>query len=227
MVARSPQGHHAFRYVHVSGFRHGGVRRIVNGRAPFQHIPEVFARISLPGGYNFLRRSRGYHMAAACAAFRPQVDHVVRGFDEFRVVLDDQQGVPLLHQFPEHGQQNFNIGKVKSRSRLVQNQHLGAVRAGSNLVQQDFSQLQPLVFPAGESVQRLPQGQVPQPYALKHAQLGSNAGGLGPFFRSEVFQRSRHRHAEHIRNVPAVAVHAQHFTSVPGAVAQRALHEDI
>ena len=166
-------------------------------------------------------------MAASGAALRPQVNHVVRGFDELRVVFDDQQGMPLLHQFPKHGQQNFNVCKVKPRSRLVQNQHLGAVRAGTYLVQQDFSQLQALVFPAGKGIQRLPQGQVPQPYALKHAQFGSDAGSFGPFFRAEAFQRSRYRHAEHVRNIPAVTVHAQHFAPVPGTVAQRTLNENV
>ena len=142
-------------------------------------------------------------------------------------MLNDQQGVPLLHQFPEHGQQHFNIRKVEPGSRFVQNQHFGTVRSGTYLVQQDFGQLQALVFPAGEGVQGLAQGQVPQPYALEHAQLGRNAGGLGPFFSIEVFQRGRHRHAENIRNVPAVPVHAQHFASVAGAVAQRALYKNV
>ena len=43
-------------------------------------------------------KRQGHHMAASGAALRPQVNHVVRGFDELRVVFDDQQGMPLLHQ---------------------------------------------------------------------------------------------------------------------------------
>lgn len=135
--------------------------------------------------------------------------------------------MPLLHQLPENGQQHFNIGKMQPRSRLVQNQHLGIVFAGAHLVQQYLGQLQALVLPAGQRIQRLSQRQVAQPHAPEHAQLFRNASGTRTLFPAEVFQGGRHGHAQNVGNIPAVAVHAQYLVPVAGTVAQGTLDENV
>jgi hypothetical protein len=50
--------------------------------------------------------------AAALAALGPEVDDPVRRADHLEVVLDDDHGVPLLGQRPQHAQQLEDVVEV-------------------------------------------------------------------------------------------------------------------
>ena len=59
-------------------------------------------------------------MAATVAAFRAQVDEVVRGLDDLQVVFDDDHGVAFVHQAVEHQEQLFDVRQVEPGGGLVQ-----------------------------------------------------------------------------------------------------------
>ncbi|CAD5880387.1 Uncharacterised protein [Escherichia coli] len=59
--------------------------------------------------------------AAPTAAFRPQVDNPVSGFDHVEIVLNYHNGIALIAQFMQYVEQLLNIGEVQTGSRLVEN----------------------------------------------------------------------------------------------------------
>ena len=70
-----------------------------------QHIPKELARPRLFALRDLLRRAFGDDGAAAVTAFRPQIDDPIRGFDHVEIVLDDDDGVALVHQSLQYEQQ--------------------------------------------------------------------------------------------------------------------------
>src|SRR6186997_1495044 len=63
--------------------------------------------------------------ASGRAAFRSQVDDVVRGFDDVEVVLDDHDGVALIDELVEHVEQLVRVGEMEARGRLVEDVERG------------------------------------------------------------------------------------------------------
>ena len=59
-------------------------------------------------------------LAAAAAAFRPQIDDPVGGLDHVQVMLDDHDGVALIAQLMQHRQQLLDIGEVQAGGRFVE-----------------------------------------------------------------------------------------------------------
>src|SRR5882757_11467904 len=63
-----------------------------------QKLPRV-----APGRLDdIFRRTPGDDFAAAVAAFGAEVDHPVGGFYDLEIVLDDDHGISLRHQFVQH-----------------------------------------------------------------------------------------------------------------------------
>src|SRR6186713_1199142 len=61
---------------------------------------------------NLLRRAGDDDSSAGVAAFGPEVDDVVGGFDDVHVVLDQQYGVPRVHQPVQGLEQPLDISEV-------------------------------------------------------------------------------------------------------------------
>jgi hypothetical protein len=46
---------------------------------------------------NLFRSTGGHHFAACVTAFRAEVDHMVGGFDDVQMVLNDYDRVPRIY----------------------------------------------------------------------------------------------------------------------------------
>ena len=59
---------------------------------------QITTRVGLRARRDGLRCANRNDLAAAAPAFRPQVDDVIRGFDNVQVVFDNQHRVTGVHQ---------------------------------------------------------------------------------------------------------------------------------
>lgn len=60
-----------------------------------------------------------YYSTATVAAVRTEVDDVVGNFDDVEIVLDDEDGVALLDEAVENGDEFCNVVGVKSGGGFV------------------------------------------------------------------------------------------------------------
>ena len=70
---------------------------------------------------DLLRGPGRHHHPAAFPAFGAEVDDVVRGLDHVEIVLDDEQRVARLEQFPEGGEQLRDVVEMQAGGRLIEN----------------------------------------------------------------------------------------------------------
>ena len=63
---------------------------------------------------------RGNHFSTTGASLGPEVDDPVRGLDDVQVVLDDDDGVALVDQRLQDGQEFTDVLEVQTRGGLVQ-----------------------------------------------------------------------------------------------------------
>src|SRR5918994_587893 len=96
-------------------------------------------------GYLFGGACRDY-LAAGVTAFGSEIDDVVCGPDHIQVVLDDDDGVPRVHEPVQDGEQLLDVREVKPRRRLVQDVDGLARRPLAQLARQ----LDSLGFATGE-----------------------------------------------------------------------------
>ncbi len=90
-------------------------------RAPFgENRTQVASGVGRLDLSDLLGRSGGHNRATVLAAFRTEIDDVVGGLDHVEIVLDDQQRVAGLEQFPERGQQLRDVVEVQAGRRLVE-----------------------------------------------------------------------------------------------------------
>ena len=71
---------------------------------------------------NLFRRTRNNNPPSLRTRFRTEIDHPIRAFDHFHVMLDDENGVPLLNQRVETFQQLRDVVEMQSRRRLVKDE---------------------------------------------------------------------------------------------------------
>ena len=55
------------------------------------------------------------------SSFGPEVDHVVGRFDDVQIVLDDHNGIPLVHELVQHVEELPGVLEVKAGCRLIEN----------------------------------------------------------------------------------------------------------
>ena len=60
------------------------------------------------------------HATARTPTLGPEVDHVIGGFDDVQVVLDDYNCVALIDKFVQHVEQLVGVGEVQTGGRLVE-----------------------------------------------------------------------------------------------------------
>ncbi len=61
---------------------------------------------------NFFRRTAGYHAAAVCATFRPQIDDEVGALDYIKVMFDNDHRIAHAHQTLQHVEEFVHIGEM-------------------------------------------------------------------------------------------------------------------
>src|SRR6185295_19579448 len=79
------------------------------------------ARVRALAGRDLLRRAGDHHFTARMAAFRAQVDDVVRGLDDIHMMLDCKNRVSGVHQTMQAVEQALDVREMEPRSRFVQN----------------------------------------------------------------------------------------------------------
>jgi hypothetical protein len=85
-----------------------------------QYGGKKLTRVGTLFSRNIFRRAGCHDLAAAVAAFRPEVDDPVGGLDNFEVVLDDHDRVAVLDQLVQHFQQLGNVVEVQAGRRFVE-----------------------------------------------------------------------------------------------------------
>src|SRR5687768_10584790 len=95
---------------------------------------------------NLFRRARRHDAAALVATLGPEVDDPVSSLDDFEIVLDDDHGVPLVHQLMQHFEKLSHILEVQAGGRFVQD----VERATGRTPRQLLGQLHTLGLVAGE-----------------------------------------------------------------------------
>src|ERR687897_3629243 len=114
-------------------------------------------------------------LAARVAALGTEVDDVVCGPDHIQVVLDDDDGVPRVHEPVQYGEQLLHVREVEPGRRLVQDVDGPARRPLAQLARQLYA----LRLAAGESGRRLPEPDVAEADVAqgKHAARDRGYGG--------------------------------------------------
>ena len=116
---------------------------------------------------DLLGRARGDDPPAQVAAFRAEVDDPVGRLHDFEIVLDHEHGVARLDESVQHLQQQFDVGEVQSRGRLVEQ----IEGAAGTFFDQFAGELHALRFAAGKRRRRLPELHVVQPDVVQRLQL--------------------------------------------------------
>jgi len=88
---------------------------------PIQGARQKFTRMRLQVARHLFRRSSRHHMPARVSAFRPEINHPVRGLNHIQIVLDNQHRSSTVDQFAKSRQQLLNIVEMQARRRLVKN----------------------------------------------------------------------------------------------------------
>ena len=164
-------------------------------------------------GGNLGRRARGHDLAAAGAAFGPQVDDPIGRLDDVQIVLDDQHGVAGIDKVVQHLQQQLDIGKVQAGGRLVEQ----VQRLAGAFFHQLAGQLDALSLAARERGRRLAELQIVEPDVVQRLQLVANLGNV-----FEVGQRLLHVHFEHFGDRFALEANLQRFAIEAVPLAHRA-----
>ena len=121
-------------------------------------------------GYDLFGSSSRNDLAAFIAAFGSEVDDPVRAFDDFQVVLDDNDAVTFLHEAVEDFDEKSNIVEVQACRRLIKNQE----RLLAGLANEVVDELEALGFAAGEGIDRLAEAQVVETDLAEKLQRGGD-----------------------------------------------------
>ena len=111
-------------------------------------------------------RAGGNDQPAVGPGFRPEINEVIGALDDFQVVLDDNERVPLLHQPVEHAQQHRDVVEVQAGGRLVEDEQR-ALRPIAGFPGQMADEFEPLRFAAAQDVERLAEPQIAKPHLGK------------------------------------------------------------
>src|SRR5689334_21263438 len=81
---------------------------------------EKLAGVGLFAGGDLFGGAGGDDMAAGVAAFGAEVDDMVGGFDDVKVVLDDKDGVAGVDEAVQAFEEALDVGEVETRGGLVE-----------------------------------------------------------------------------------------------------------
>ena len=106
------------------------------------------SRVARLAARHLLGRTRHHDLAAAIAAFRADVDHVVGCLDHLEVVLDHHHGVAGVHELLQQVEQLGDVVEVQPCGGLVED----VERAAGGAAGQLLGQLHALRFAARQRV---------------------------------------------------------------------------
>src|SRR4030095_10093406 len=109
---------------------------------------------------DLLRRTGSDEIAAAFAAFRPQVDDPIGALDHLQVVFNHNYRIARVSQLHQHLQQFLNVGEMQSGRRLIENVKSPPGRFFRKL----GGEFYPLRFSAGEGCSRLAKSEITETY---------------------------------------------------------------
>src|SRR5688500_366980 len=173
------------------------------------------------GGRRFrhlLRRARCHHAAALVAALGAEVDDPVSSLDDFEIVLDDDHGVPLVHQLMQHFEKLSHIFEMQASGRFVQDIEGAAGRPAGQLL----GQLHALRLAAGQRCRGLADMDVAEADLLQHRQLVADRRD-----GAEELDAFLNRHLKDIGNRLAFESYFQGLAVVALALALVALDIDV
>ncbi len=85
-----------------------------------QHFPQKWGGPAHAVLRDFFRRATRDDFTAFGARFRPKIDNVICLGDHTEIVLDHDDGVPVIDKSMQHIEEQFNIGHVQANGRLFQ-----------------------------------------------------------------------------------------------------------
>ena len=86
-----------------------------------KHRLQILSGVALFAGGHLFRGAGADDGAAAGTAFRAKVDQVIGNLNDIQIVLDDQNGIALIHQRLQYLHQTVNIRYMKARGGLIEN----------------------------------------------------------------------------------------------------------
>ena len=153
-------------------------------------------------------------LTATDSSFRTHVDHPVRCLDDIKIVLNQDDRVPNIHQTLNHFQQFVQIFKVQTGRGLVQQvQRTPGVRP-----RKFRGQLDPLGLTSRKRRSTLSKRQIVQSNVAQRLQDPAYFGDVG-----EVLDRFPATHLQHIVDRFAVVTHGQRFFVVAATATRFAL----
>ena len=129
--------------------------------------------------------------AARCPGPRPHLDDPVGLLQNLRVVIHQQDGVPVRHQIVHHAGESHNVGRVQTDGGLVQH-----IQDAGGAVSDRAGKLHPLALARGKSGRRPVKREIRK--AQIHQALGDQMeGGADALRHGAHLHRQRRRHAAH------------------------------
>ena len=111
-----------------------------------QNLLEILTGVAVLNKCNLLRCSASHNAAAAVAAFRSEINDIIRRFYYVEIVLDNKDTAAAVAKAFKNGKQSFNISNMQSCRRLIENIQCSACIAPSKLIRK----LDALRFAAGK-----------------------------------------------------------------------------
>src|SRR5208337_620087 len=170
-------------------------------------------------------RARADEVSTAIAAFGAEVDDPIRRFDNFEIVLDDDDRAFRIDETAKSRKQFADIVEVQAGSRLIENvKHAGlafgrvavlcAVAGRARPRLQVRGQLHALRLASGERGRRLAKTQVAEADFIEHAQFFREPGNVG-----EELERFANGQVQDLVNVLALVTYFEHLRLVARALA--------
>ena len=148
-------------------------------------------------GHDGFRRSGGDDAPAVFPSAGAEVDDVVRGEDDVRIVLDDHDRRAEFHQMVQHGDELAHLVHMQSGGRLVEDIHGAWQRTLAELARY----LDALGLAAGEGRGGLSQTDVVEPHIFQYGKAAFEYRIIG-----EELTGLTYGHVQHFRDVqPPIA----------------------
>src|ERR1700722_3767566 len=147
-----------------------------------EHFTQGGACMALSRLGDLFRRAAGDDLAPLIAGVGAEVDDPIGGFDDVKIVFDDEDRMAGVDEALENLEQDADIIEVQTGSRLVEHEKRGLDVGGAGLgeIGEMPDEFETLAFAAGERVDRLTEAKIAETDVLQEFQAGRGAsGGLG------------------------------------------------
>ena len=89
---------------------------------------KILTGVAVLNKRNLLRCSASHNAAAAVAAFRSEINDIIRRFNYVEIVLDNKDTAAAVTKAFKNGKQSFNISNMQSCRRLIENTYRSTPR---------------------------------------------------------------------------------------------------